>query len=111
LVIVFLLASEFDIRFPLPDLGRIGLALLDEADDEAAQLDQGLIAFLVVEEKVGFKSFERDEGYVGGCRAWVSKLSVGSGMVATCRQGGKLATKVRTGFALRYRRLSRGIRG
>ena len=30
------------------------------------------------------------------CSAWVSKLSVGSGMVASCRVGGKSATKVKT---------------
>jgi hypothetical protein len=57
--------SQLDVALPLPYLGRVRLELLDEADDEAAQLDQGLIAHLVVEEELCFESADRHEGHVG----------------------------------------------
>src|SRR3954462_9559825 len=58
-------SSRLDVAVPLPYLGCVRLETLDEAGDEVAQLDQGLIAHRVVEEEVGFRSPNRHEGHVG----------------------------------------------
>src|SRR5687767_9100351 len=72
-----------DVALPLPDLRRVRLEVLDEVDDEAAQLDQRLIADRVLEEQLVVDSPDRDKRDVGRrspeCEEEVDHRSNGAG--------------------------------
>src|SRR5262245_39436278 len=53
-----------DVARPLPDLRHVRLELLDEAGNEATELDQGPIARIVVEKEIGIRSPDRHERHV-----------------------------------------------
>src|SRR5262245_5406192 len=57
-------ALRLDVARPLPDLRRIRLEALKEASNEATELDQGLIARIVVEKEIGIRSCDRHERHV-----------------------------------------------
>src|SRR5262245_11350936 len=58
--------SQLDVAFPLPYLRHVRRDLLGEADNETAELDQGLVADGIVEEEIRVQSTDRYEGHVRG---------------------------------------------